>query len=298
MQAYAELEQHIIDIFNRAKNIEIFWKGAIYNQFAAYKPTVAKGECKTDIYIQLSHTEYPRNEVIKISVKKEDAEFLVNKMKADHAEALLGANWRSILISSINEIQDLFMSKEICFVKEGVLNFTLGWKLEITNKQRTLSTPLLLTKMDIIDNVYRGLNQDISKRNALVGGTIVESSGIADYLLTGNIRDFDNIEDVLNRLVVLDLENFEPPALYLVFTANNYRFNENKTDGNRHLAVGINWEYNPNKDVFIANFIFNDPLNLSGNVPYKNQVDAAMDLYGVSMENLANTMYQIEVEIV
>jgi hypothetical protein len=49
-----------------------------------------------------------------------------------------------------------------------------------------------------------------------------------------------SIEDILSAMVPMN--DYDPGLLYFSFTANNYRVKENKTDGNRPIAVSISWD--------------------------------------------------------
>lgn len=70
------------------------FNGEHYIVVLSDKPTCYKGEPKTDIYI-LAKSKV--NEIeIKISYKKENADFIENKMSAERAEQLLeliGSKW-------------------------------------------------------------------------------------------------------------------------------------------------------------------------------------------------------------
>ena len=112
-KAYRDLEDYIVDLFNNIDGV-IHWNNKTYNRIAASKPYPQKGggECKTDVYVLLNNIDEATVAEIKISVKKDDAEFLANKLTAPVAEDLLGSNWKQILTESIELIKERFTSKK------------------------------------------------------------------------------------------------------------------------------------------------------------------------------------------
>lgn len=264
-KTYNSYELHIIDLFNKCENI--IWNEKVFNKISACKPKAqgGGGEPKTDVYVHLENTQTNDKEIIKISVKQSNAEFLANKLTAPVAEELFGCDWKEILIQSIESIKSKFQTQEIVYLKpkQGVEQdafFTLGWKLEITNKARKLSTPLMLDQKEIMQIVYKGINQPESKRNAIVFDAIEENSGVAEYLLEGRIDTHATIESILKDLERLD--NYMPENIHLVFTANNYRFKANKADGPRTLAVAIEWTVSDGR--LKPHFLFDVPLKFKG----------------------------------
>lgn len=261
MSNYSGLEQHVINAFNNCGSLT--WKGSVYSEIRAFKPTTSSGECRTDTYVSLMNAGV-EVDVIKISIKKNDAEFMANKLTAQDAESLLGSDWSAILRESINSIRNEFINKKVFFLKPKGdptdINFTLGWKLEIANKPRTLSAPLALSKRETADKIFRGTGQPDYRKHAFINGQTVLNSGIADYLLEGNEGSFIDAQSILNSLQ--DLSNYIPSDIYLIFTANNYRIKANKADGPRTLAVCISWEVEGNQ--IRPRFIFDQPLVYKG----------------------------------
>ncbi len=261
MSSYSGLEQHVINAFNDCENL--VWKGRSYNEVRAFKPTTSSGECRTDTYVSLMIAGV-EVDAIKISIKKDDAEFMANKLTAQDAESLLGSEWSPILRNSINLIRNELLNKEVFYPKPKSdptdIYFTLGWKLEIANKPRTLSAPLALSKKETADKIFRGTGQPDYRKHALINGHTVLNSGIADYLLEGNRDSFIDAQSIINSLQ--DLSNYIPSDIYLIFTANNYRIKANKADGPRTLAVCISWEVEGNK--IRPRIIFDQPLVYKG----------------------------------
>ena len=92
----------------------------------AGKPTCPKGEPKTDIYILL--TDGSNDIEIKISYKKENADFLENKTNAVRAEQLFGDDWRDVIEHSTEAISDQF-GKRMLIYKEKLKRTEKGAQL-------------------------------------------------------------------------------------------------------------------------------------------------------------------------
>lgn len=295
MSNYSGLEQHVINAFNNCENL--VWKGKTYSEIRAFKPTTSSGECRTDTYVSLMDSGR-EVEAIKISIKKNDAEFMANKLTAQDAESLLGLDWSAILKNSINSIRNEFLNKEVFYLKskggKTDIYFTLGWKLEIANKPRRLSAPLALSKKEIADKIFRGTGQPDYRKNAFINGHLVLNSGIADYLLEGSTNSFRDAQSILNSLQ--DLSNYTPGDIYLIFTANNYRIKANKADGPRTLAVCLAWEVEGSK--IKPRFIFDEPLVYKGEtnmMPILKQSLAAVNApINLPMNNLADMNVMLE----
>lgn len=287
MRKYGEFEQHVIEKFNSCDGL--VWNGIYYNKIEAYKPRTSQGECKTDIYVTLKNQDGIATS-LKISIKKDDAEFMGNKLTANDAESLLGADWQSILIQSIKTIKMDFVVSSIFYAKPKInptdIFFTLGWKLEIANKQRKLSAPLALNDEQIINRVYRGTQQPDHRKNATVGNEIIINSGIADYILQGTASSLPNINSILNNLIELKTSTFSPPQIYLIFTANNYRIMANKADGPRTLAVAIAWLAEGNKIKPV--YIFNEPLVYRGETDMMPLIKQSLESIGISQYTYQN----------
>jgi len=295
MSNYSGLEHYVINAFNNCESL--VWKGRVYSEIRAFKPTTSSGECRTDTYVSLMNSGV-EVDAIKISIKKNDAEFMANKLTALDAESLLGSDWSTILRNSINSIRNEFLNKKVFYLKSkgGIsdIYFTLGWKLEIANKPRTLSAPLALSKEEIANKIFRGTGQPDYRKHAFINGHAVLNSGIADYLLEGNTDSFRDAQSILNSLQ--DLSNYIPGDIYLIFTANNYRIKANKADGPRTLAVCLAWEVEGNK--IRPRVIFDEPLVYKGETNMmpilKRSLEAVNAPINLPMSNLADMNSMLE----
>ena len=154
MGNFGDAERRILAFM--AEGTEFVFQEKNYKIILSGKPTCHKGEPKTDIYI-LAESASDKVE-IKISYKKENADFIENKMSADRAEQLFGENWVNIIEQSTMAISDRFEERMLIYknkfkrTEKGAI--TLGWKFELLNKNSgDLSGKMLLTEEQVIDVV-------------------------------------------------------------------------------------------------------------------------------------------------
>ena len=238
------------------------YNGKAYTVIESGKPTCYKGEPKTDIYVLASFDGGTKE--FKISYKKENADFLENKTSADRAEALFGSRWAEIITEATSAIKEAFYNKPLIYKKKyGRTDkgaFTLGWKFELLNKDNgELSNKMNLSRQQVID-VYAGTNLPTDKRDALVNGKEIKNSGIATHLLfRDDISTADDIFDNLYSIVeFIDIH----PDVYFACKALNYRCYSNKWDGNRPLAVYVDWSVSNGKLSYEIKF--DKPLTTKG----------------------------------
>ncbi len=260
---YKELEDHIINIFKNEKYFKIEDKS--YTVLEAAKPRPRVGECKTDVIAIFQEDESKEKYILKLSVKrKTNNEFQENKVTAEKAEAYFGSDWTSVLIDATTSIKSIFENRPLIYQSgkhpTKPNSITLGWKLEITSKKRPLSVKAPLNDEEIRNYVFKGINQPKVKRDAYVNEKIVENSGVAEYLISTEIEDINSILDILRQ--AQDINTMHLPDIYLVFTANNYRTDVDSADGQRSLAVYINWECINGK--LTPEFVYNMPLKYTG----------------------------------
>ena len=254
-----------------------------YTVVVSGKPTCSAGEPKTDIYVKGRNNNGLCIE-LKISYKKDNADFLENKTSAFRAEQIFGSQWKDIIMKSTISIKGQFENRAVVFKKrQGKTEsgaITLGWKFEIMNKSSgNLSGLIVLSDEQRID-IYSGTSLGDEKRNALVMGNRIENSGIANYMLTTVM--VNSTQDVIDNLV--DIENFaksEPP-LYFACKALNYRTFKEKYDGDRPLAVFVDWSVN--NGILTHNLIFDKPLVTRGNEVARN-LKLAMEQASIKTTN-------------
>lgn len=292
-RAYALLENHVIDLFNRQGHFTV--QGNTYTVITAGKPRPLQGngECKTDVYV-LGQDDFGQTLELKISVKSEvSSEFQGNKFKPQDAEDLLGVDWKEIVSTATENIAHKFEEAFLIFLDSKgntqADSITMGWKLEIADKSRGLSAPLPLHESDIRDFVYKGVNQTPEKQNSFVNGTSVSGSGIADYILRTGLTNVNSPEDVIAQMVLIDEYRIEPT--FLIFTGNNYRTQVDSTDGKRCLAVIVEWELVNGK--LKPSYIYNQPLSKTGH-DNKRHVQELFNHFGIqhpSQLDVENMVY-------
>lgn len=236
-----------------------------YEVIEVGKPFSEKGEPKTDIYICAVSKNYKKRE-FKISFKKSNADFLENKISAERAQQLFGDNWSEIIKQSIDKLKPSFQSKKLIYKeKEGHTekgSITLGWKFELVNKiSGALSDEILLVEDQVID-VYAGTNLENEKKNAKVNEKMINDSGIANFILIGE-TDFKNAQEVIDKLISVKDYAKQHPKVYFACKALNYRTLKNKWDGDRPLAVYVEWGISNKK--LSHNLVFDKPLEKKGN---------------------------------
>lgn len=265
MPSFSQTESNIIRLFPIGASF--VYEGKSYRVTLCDKPTTPKGECKTDVYIKAASDQDEKE--FKISVKQTNADFLENKMKLERAYELFGDQAEQILSQSIQRILPDFNNQPLVFFssyrKTAARTIKLGWKFELCNKvQGDLSGELLLSEQQIID-VYSGSNLPASKKNAIVNGIIRPNSGIANFMLVVNPEEKLTAQKCINSLVPInEYIKRNNCKIYFACKALNYRADDDKWDGDRPLAVYVDWSIDKNGKI-TAELVFDHPLCTKGN---------------------------------
>lgn len=277
-------EKHILSLF--PIGTKFVFNEENYIVTLSGKPTCEKGEPKTDIYISARDSKNIIKE-FKISFKQENADFLENKINAERAKQLFGDDWQKIIIDATSSIKDIFNSRKLIYktnynrTEKG--SITLGWKFELLNKKSgELSGELKLTKNQVID-VYSGTNLTDDKKDAKINNMQIASSGIANYILFEN-TEISNPQQAIDKLTTIDEYVDMHPNIYFACKALNYRTYKQKYDGNRPLAVYIDWCTKNNKlDYSIK---FNAPLITKGNDAFEHLSNSLSSLNIATTDDL------------
>lgn len=261
MGDFGDAERRILAFLT--EGTEFVFQDKKYKVIFSGKPTCHRGEPKTDIYI-LAESEHDKTE-IKISYKKENADFIENKMSAERAEQLFGTDWEGIIEQSTTAIRDRFEERMLIYknkykrTEKGAI--TLGWKFELLNKNSgDLSGKMLLTEEQVLD-VYAGSNLSEEKRNAMVCSQVIEDSGIANYILMD--EDVHSAQDVIDKMIPITEYVKLHPDIYFACKALNYRTFAEKWDGDRPLSVQVFWDAEENK--LVPKLVYDKPLMVKGN---------------------------------
>lgn len=268
---FSDFERRVLGYFN--PGVQFVLNGKKFSVIKSGKPTCPSGEPKTDIYV-LAKSEDNSTKEIKISYKMKNADFIENKTNEKRAAQLLGANWENLIIEATRSIKNKFEDRHLIYKKkyahttEG--SITLGWKFELVNKPAgDLSGKMDLT-VEQIYAVYSGNNLPESKRNSLVNGEVIANSGVAEYILISD--DVSSADDVIAKMQPIDKYIGEHPNIYFACKALNYRTFKEKYDGNRPLAVQVDWKIKSGK--LSPELIFDKPLIKKGDEMANNLKNA------------------------
>lgn len=261
------------------------------------KPTSPKGEPKTDLYIEYQELKSKLKKEIKVSYKQENADFLENKISKDRAQQILGLKWSEKISRSLDPIQHKFRSRKLIYKsKFGNTHkgsFTLGWKFELFNKQGgELSGEMLLSIDEIID-IYSGTNLEDSKKNSYVNSEIIANSGVASHMLCIEKENISSLQDIIDNIVKIDqyIVTAKYTKINFACKALNYRSFQCKYDGDRPLAVSVNWSIERKK--LSAELIIDQPLQLGGHKACESLTNSLAELKisntdEISTDNLVN----------
>lgn len=272
MNTFGNAERRILTLLscNQLFNLN----GKTYMIVMSGKPTCYKGEPKTDIYIRAINQHNSSDFIeIKISFKKENADFIENKTNAERAEQLLGPDWQAIIQTATTNKKSLFLSRDLVYKLKHIRtlpgSITLGWKFELLNKMSgDLSGLMPLNHKQVLD-VYSGTNLSIDKKNSYVNGEVVINSGIANYILMND--SVQSAQEVINNLIPIEEYVHHNPHIYFACKALNYRSIEGKWDGDRPLAVYVDWQVVNGK--LTPNLKFDTPLIIKGNYVANNLIN-------------------------
>lgn len=284
MPDFSDTERRLIDLLKVGEKFRFDGVEYIVSK-PSCKPTVAKGECKTDVYVQTNSVN--GDKVFKISVKQQNADFLENKMSHERAVEIFGAKADEVIMRATNSIKENFQKTPIIyFVRKGrtdAKSITLGWKFEFVNKTGgNLSSSMQLTTQQIVD-VYSGTSLPDDKKNAIVNGEEVIDSGIADFILVVDQDKNMTIEDFEKGLMTIGkFVETEKPTIYFACKALNYRAEKDKWDGDRPLSVYVDWHFEKSK--LVGELRFDEPLHHKGN-EIGNKVRNLFAELGINADN-------------
>lgn len=262
MTRFGDAERYIVSLLPVGNRFKL--DGDIFTIVLCGKPTCNYGEPKTDIYVCAKNNS-GREIELKISFKKENADFLENKTTSERAEQLFGSDWMDVVIDSTLSIERSFLERPLIYAysyrRTEAGSITLGWKFELVNKPGgDLSGRMALTPEQVMD-VYAGINLSTDKKDAYVGGQQVRNSGVANCILATD--RLLSTQDIINNLTSIEEYVEEYPYIYFACKALNYRTFVRKYDGDRPLAVYIDWFAKKSKLAF--NYVFDAPLITRGN---------------------------------
>lgn len=279
---FSETEARITSLF--VIGTAFSYKGQSFTIISAGKPIPAIGECKTDTYVLAIGTERNRKE-FKISIKQNNADFLENKINSERAETIFGDNWQRIISDSIFNIRDAFTSDYlVLFKKYGrteANTMKIGWKFELMNKRSGSKSGRIKLNSEQLIDIYAGSNLDFGKRNAKVNGVTVEDSGVANFMVKIDQNALYDSQEVIDNLIPVE-EYVKDKAIFFACKAINYRASRDKWDGNRPLAVYVDWQLNG--EILIGEIVFNEPLSKKAN-EIGNNIKNILNTLNISNDN-------------
>lgn len=276
-------ESWICTLFREAGEFE--FEGSCYRVQKVGKPITADGEPKTDIYV-LGCSAVQEKE-LKISYKQKNADFLENKITAERAQQILGDAWQDIIRQAVLSIKDKFECRPLIFkhkkrrTQPG--SITLGWKFELLNKPAGALSGVIPLSVDQVRDIYAGTHLSPEKKNACVQNEVISHSGVANYMLVQNIEP-KSVQEVIDQIVPIDIYAEQHPQVFFACKALNYRTFDRKYDGNRSLAVYVDWTVKDNK--LHAQLVFDKPLQHKGNEAYKQLMHALAALKVTTTDDL------------
>lgn len=287
MTSFSESERHLLSLFSSGSSFS--FEGDQYEVCFSGKPTAPRGEPKTDIFVRCIKCGNGTPVDFKISYKKENADFLENKISQERAESIFGCNWSNIIRRSTMRLRNEFNGRSLVFKtpyrKTEAGSITLGWKFEILAGKPAgdLSGIIPLTMAQKKD-ILSGNSLPLDKRNALVNGDSIVNSGIADYIIVRS--NVNTIQEAADSLLRINDEYVRQNNIDMCFAckALNYRSlnDPQKWDGDRPLAVQVFWT--AKEGVLTPRIAFNRPLVVRGN-EVGEQLKNAMARLGIRTTN-------------
>lgn len=281
MSTFGKTERYISNLFHEKSSFN--FQGTNYNVLKSGKPNPSKGECKTDIYV-LAISEKNIEKEFKISFKQGNADFLENKIKLERANEILGSNAQEVIEKATNSIKEKFEDDYLIYFQKygrtAAKCLKMGWKFEFVNKTSGLKSGLMpLDNRQKID-IYAGTNLPKNKKNSRVNGEIIENSGIANYILTTSEYN-KSLQYYIDNIIRIEEYAIEQD-IYFACKALNYRVAENKQDGDRPLAVYVDWNIRDEK--ITADLVYEQPLSIKGNTIGDN-ISRILNYFKISKNN-------------
>lgn len=167
------------------------------------------------------------------------------------------------------------------YKKTEAKTLKIGWKFELVNKKSGNKSGLMALTSPQIFDVYAGNNLDNTKKNSKVNGSIISNSGVANFILEVEYGNKDTCQQIVNSIVPIE-EFINGKQIYFACKAINYRTSKNKWDGNRPLAVYIDWQVQNNQ--IHSKVILDKPLETKANKIGEN-IKSILHQFNISTNN-------------
>lgn len=283
MPQFGATEHDITNLF--PVGIKFNYDGHRYTVKKSGKPKPPRGECKTDTYV-LASDENGANREFKISIKQPNAEFLENKMKLERAKEIFGENAQEVINKALEPIKANFEEDKLVCVKQykrsAAKTIKLGWKFELLKKDGGKKAGKIELTEDQKWNIYAGTNLSKDKKDCKVNNEVIPNSGVANMFLVAAPGD-NTLEKVLPKLQTMEeFIRTAPSTVYFACKALNYRLEDGKWDGDRPLAVYVQWDEIDGK--LDGKVVMDKPLEVKGN-EVGEHVKKLVDGYGINKDN-------------
>lgn len=293
--SFSKTEAKITQLFKI--NHSFLYNSVKYTIINSGKPSPSKGECKTDSYILAEDKNGNRRE-FKISIKQKNADFVENKMSFERAYQIFGEDANQILIDSIRRIEKEFTNDYLVtfnrYKRTEAKTLKIGWKFELVNKKSGNKSEEIKLSSNQIFDAYAGTNLDNSKKNSKINGHIVENSGVANFIFFADSKEIYTCQEIVNAMTPIK-EFIKGEKIYFACKAINFRVSKDKWDGNRPLAVYIDWSIIDNN--IHSKIIFDKPLKIKAN-QIGEKIRIILNQFNISTNNfnhlkdfLVNTNY-------
>lgn len=247
-------EEKLRRLFANQKSFE--YGGHTYKVLIAGKPVTNKsikgprgGEPKTDVYVKLQD-EMGAIRELKISHKKDNADFLENKMKLERAQQIFGGadETRERLSELAMNMADKVANRDVYNPERNgrteAGSYCLGYRLDIVNKPcGELSDVVPMSQEEKVETLAGGGLPD-NKRNAMVNGEPITDSGVANLMLQHDITDDYTVQDAMRDIMPIE-DYAKDMDVYFKLSAVNYRSAKGKAE---NRALLFRYDYSVGAD--------------------------------------------------
>lgn len=281
-------EERIINVLSSDTTIFDPEDQSYYNLITVGKPIVqGGGECKTDVYALYENMDEPDIKMeLKISAKKENADFLENKLREPTARNILGENWAEIIYNAAIQCfsqADVQVFSPYAHGKTEAGSLMLGYRLDFLDKPGgDLSAPMITRYEDkllvLSGGDEYGSIMSYDKTNPYVNGQQIANAGIANYMFRGN--DYPtSAQEIFDGLVSIYDYAYEMSDIWAAFKGVNYRMPVDKYES-RWLAAYVDW-FADDYGVIQGHVCYNEPLMYSARM-IKDSLVGLLHSQGIS----------------
>lgn len=243
-QAY---ERTLLDTFSPGTSFNMEGRRLVVEGAGKPIPHAGRqGEPKTDVFVLARDADTGEPVQIKISYKRENADFLENKMTAERFYSIVGND--KTAMDAIREAAHARFGGKVLGPETKTINgeeeivYTLGYRADLVNKGGRNTIPWNPSHEEIMD-IYAGTTLSPEKRHSIVpglnGGKPIKNSGVASHILVSD--KLDDVQEVADNLVPIESYVKQNPTVYFSLRAVNFRQKADKWDSNRPLMYHVNW---------------------------------------------------------